>query len=145
MVNQCLEFGRGLLCLPENRCLDSIKAILCRSVLCGITFYLTDFIFSVYFGSKFSIVYSRSYDLLNRLLDIGDKTTHPRRKVTRIVLLLVFGLSSFTHRTLYYNCYAPNREREREADRQTEEGSEEEGKETGKKRGTGDTTETGKK
>ena len=41
----------GLLCLVVN-CTDSIKVILCRSMLCRIVFCLTDFMFSVYFGLK---------------------------------------------------------------------------------------------
>ena len=35
-----------------NRCFDSIKVILCRSMLCRIVFCLADFIFRVYFGLK---------------------------------------------------------------------------------------------
>ncbi len=35
-----------------KRCSDSIKVILCRSMLCRIVFCLADFIFSVYFGLK---------------------------------------------------------------------------------------------
>ena len=36
--------------LVVNRCFDSIKVILCRSILCRIVFCLADFMFSVYFG-----------------------------------------------------------------------------------------------
>jgi len=35
-----------------KRCSDSIKVILCRSMLCRIVFCLADFIFSVYLGLK---------------------------------------------------------------------------------------------
>ena len=35
-----------------NRCFDSIKVILCRSILCSIVFCLADFMFSVYLGLK---------------------------------------------------------------------------------------------
>ena len=35
-----------------NRCFDSIKVILCRSMLSRTVFCLADFMFSVYFGLK---------------------------------------------------------------------------------------------
>ena len=47
-----------------NLCFDSIKVILCWSMIFSIIFCLTDFMFSAYFGLKLSLVYFRGKVLL---------------------------------------------------------------------------------